>query len=569
MKSQENISANLFHSLKEKVRNYFIRFKHYSHWKIFLSTITIILIILFWTITNYYHDRERVSKRSIAILPFINLNHDNENGYFADGMTDEIISKLSKISDIMTIARNSVFQYKDTQKNISTISEELGVAVLFKGSSLIDKDKIIISGELIESRTGSSLWKKTFNNKIDDIFDIQQVLVEMIAKTLNANLSNKEKTILNLKPTQSLKAYNYYLNGRSEYFKNTFKALEKSIVYFKQALNFDPSFALAYNGMADSYSKMFLINHDQLNAELSLQASTRTLLIDNNIPEAYSSRALIMNSLGRITESIELFNKARKLGLPSEFLNLEVNYLDTGNLSEALKHQMRINNNDPKNSRHLMKLGWIYQSLEAYDDFNLMINKAIDRKPNDILLHSVLIHQFCFEGRWDEARVMVERLLKLYPRSNYANELATDFFLFSRDFNRALLYLQKLQYMNFNQKTALSFLLYRKWGKSWATPLLEEIIDSKLENINQGGDVSSLTRLNLSLAYSAIGDKESAIEWLENSVTKGWIHYKLIEIDPRFDIIRQDPRYQAEIEKMKSMVFKERMESGYNAMKKL
>tara|TARA_B100000029_G_scaffold287389_1_gene281108 strand:+ start:1891 stop:3600 length:1710 start_codon:yes stop_codon:yes gene_type:complete len=569
MKIQENISANLFHSLKEKVRNYFIRFKHYSHWKIFLSTITIIFIILFWTITNYYHDRERVSKRSIAILPFINLNHDNENGYFADGMTDEIISKLSKISDIMTIARNSVFQYKDTQKNISTISEELGVAVLFKGSSLIDKDKIIISGELIESRTGSTLWEKTFDNKIDDIFDVQQVLVEMIAKTLNANLSNKEKTILNLKPTQSLKAYNYYLNGRSEYFKNTFKALEKSIVYFKQALNFDPSFALAYNGMADSYSKMFLINHDQLNAELSLQASTRTLLIDNNIPEAYSSRALIMNSLGRITESIELFNKARKLGLPSEFLNLEVNYLDTGNLSEALKHQMRINNNDPKNSRHLMKLGWIYQSLEAYDDFNLMINKAIDRKPNDILLHSVLIHQFCFEGRWDEARMMVERLLKLYPRSNYANELATDFFLFSRDFNRALLHLQKLQYMNFNQKTALSFLLYRKWGKSWATPLLEEIIDSKLENINQGGDVSSLTRLNLSLAYSAIGDKESAIEWLENSVTKGWIHYKLIEIDPRFDIIRQDPRYQAEIEKMKSMVYKERMESGYNGMKKL
>ena len=569
MKIQENISANLFHSLKEKVRNYFIRFKHYSHWKIFLSTITIIFIILFWTITNYYHDRERVSKRSIAILPFINLNHDNENGYFADGMTDEIISKLSKISDIMTIARNSVFQYKDTQKNISTISEELGVAVLFKGSSLIDKDKIIISGELIESRTGSTLWEKTFDNKIDDIFDVQQVLVEMIAKTLNANLSNKEKTILNLKPTQSLKAYNYYLNGRSEYFKNTFKALEKSIVYFKQALNFDPSFALAYNGMADSYSKMFLINHDQLNAELSLQASTRTLLIDNNIPEAYSSRALIMNSLGRITESIELFNKARKLGLPSEFLNLEVNYLDTGNLSEALKHQMRINNHDPKNSRHLMKLGWIYQSLEAYDDFNLMINKAIDRKPNDILLHSVLIHQFCFEGRWDEARMMVERLLKLYPRSNYANELATDFFLFSRDFNRALLHLQKLQYMNFNQKTALSFLLYRKWGKSWATPLLEEIIDSKLENINQGGDVSSLTRLNLSLAYSAIGDKESAIEWLENSVTKGWIHYKLIEIDPRFDIIRQDPRYQAEIEKMKSMVYKERMESGYNGMKKL
>ena len=165
--------------------------------------------------------------------------------------------------------------------------------------------------------------------------------------------------------------------------------------------------------------------------------------------------------------------------------------------------------------------------------------------------------------------MMVERLLKLYPRSNYANELATDFFLFSRDFNRALLHLQKLQYMNFNQKTALSFLLYRKWGKSWATPLLEEIIDSKLENINQGGDVSSLTRLNLSLAYSAIGDKESAIEWLENSVTKGWIHYKLIEIDPRFDIIRQDPRYQAEIEKMKSMVYKERMESGYNGMKKL
>ena len=125
--------------------------------------------------------------------------------------------------------------------------------------------------------------------------------------------------------------------------------------------------------MTDSYSKMFLMNQDQLYGELSLQSSTRTLLINNDLPEAYSSRAIIMNYLGRISESIELNEKAIELGIPSELLNIGINYWDKGDLSKALKHQINLKANDPYNSEHLMRLGWIYQSLEAYDDFNYMI----------------------------------------------------------------------------------------------------------------------------------------------------------------------------------------------------
>ena len=115
--------------------------------------------------------------------------------------------------------------------------------------------------------------------------------------------------------------------------------------------------------MTDSYSKMFLINQDQLYGELSLQSSTRTLLINNDLPEAYSSRAIIMNYLGRISESIELNEKAIELGIPSELLNIGINYWDKGDLSKALKHQINLKANDPYNSEHLMRLGWIYQSL--------------------------------------------------------------------------------------------------------------------------------------------------------------------------------------------------------------
>jgi len=566
MKKKVNFLQNFFHSCKQKTTHYFFLLKKDKiKWNIIFPVTIIVGIICLWSVANYYHDAGRISKRSIAVLPFVNLSDNKHNEYFADGMTDEIIGQISKLSDIMIISRNSVFQYKDTEKEISKIADELGVATIFTGNINLDKENLIISGKLIDSRSGNSLWDKTYDEQLDNVFDIQNDFVEMITNSLNARLSTREKKILNFKPTESIKAYNLYLNGRSEYYKYTYQALERSIVYYKQALNFDPSYAFAYNGMTDSYSKMFLMNQDQLYGELSLQSSTRTLLINNDLPEAYSSRAIIMNYLGRISESIELNEKAIELGIPSELLNIGINYWDKGDLSKALKHQINLKANDPYNSEHLMRLGWIYQSLEAYDDFNYMITEAIDKKPNDIELNWILIHQYCFEGKWDKARKLIERLIILDAGNNYVDQLASDFFLFSRDFNEALKHFQKIKNMSFDQKIALSFLLYRKWGKAWATPILEEIITSKLERIAEGGDISSLTRLNLSKAYSVIGDKESAIQWLEDSVSKGWTHYKLIEIDPRFDIIREDPRYQAQIESMKLIISRERIESGYKS----
>lgn len=566
MKKKGKSLHNIFHSFEKKITHYLFLFKKDKvKWNIFFPLATIIGFICFWFTANYLHDAGRISKRSIAVLPFVNLSDNKDNEYFADGMTDEIIGQISKISDIMIISRNSAFQYKNTEKDISKIADELGVASIFMGSINLGKENLIISGELIDSRSGNSLWNKTYDKRIENVFDIQNDFVEMITNSLNVKVSTREKKIINSKPTESIKAYNLYLNGRSEYFKYTYQALERSIVYYKQALNFDPSYALAYNGMTDSYSKIFLMNQDPLYGELSLQSSTRTLLINNDLPEAYSSRAIIMNYLGRITQSIKLNEKAIELGIPSELLNLGINYWDKGDLSEALKHQINLKANDPYNSQYLMRLGWIYQSLQAYDDFNWMITEAIDKKPNDIELNWVLIHQFCFERKWDKARKLIERLIMLDTRNNYVDQLASDFFLFSRDFNEALKHLQKIKHMSFDQKTALSFLLYRKWGKAWATPILEEIIALKLERIVEGEDISSLTRLNLSKAYSVIGDKESAIQWLEDSVNKGWTHYKLIEIDPRFDLIRQDPRYRAQIESMKLIISRERIESGYKS----
>jgi len=510
-------------------------------------------------------EEERIAERSIAVLPFDNLSDSKEDEYFSDGITEEIITQLSKVSDLLVISRTSVLQYKGTTKTIREIGEELGVAAILEGSVRRDGDNLRITGQLIDTDSDQHLWADTYDRRMENIFQIQTDVATRIAEALDARISRSEKRSMATVPTQNVEAYTLYLKGRTEYFNYTYEGFEKSIDYYRQALKLDPSYALAYSGMGDSYGQMFIDNQDELYSELSIQSSEKALSINKDLAEGYKARALISTYLGRISEAIDMNKRAIELGYFMAESNLAFAYWWQGDLSKSLKHHLRGRQSDPYNLRVVYILALAYQALEDYDELHNLISDAMEKHPDGFELHDILITQYCIEGNWKKARATMERLLLLRPNDNHAHRVAADLFLFARDYNAALDHLQKMKHVPPDYKIALAYVLLKKWDRGWAITLLDEVIVQQLKRIDEGGDVWSRTRYTLAEAYSVMNDKDSSLNWLEKAVDKGWTQYRWIEIDPRFDTIRDDPRYTQIIDRMKAIVARERMEAGYTS----
>ena len=518
-----------------------------------------------WLVPRGDREEERIAERSIAVLPFDNLSDSKEDEYFSDGITEEIITQLSKVSDLLVISRTSVLQYKGTTKTIREIGEELGVAAILEGSVRRDGDNLRITGQLIDTDSDLHLWADTYDRRMENIFQIQTDVATRIAKALDARISRSEKKSMATVPTQNVEAYTLYLKGKTEYLKYTYEGFEKSIDYYKQALKLDPSYALAYSGMGDSYAQMFIDNQDELYSELSIQSSERALSINQNLAEGYKARALISSYLGHTSEAIEMNKRAIELGYVLAESNLGLSYWFQGDLSESLKHHLRGRQSDPYNLRVVRILALAYQALEDYGEVHNLISNALDKRPDGFELHDILIRQYCVESNWKQARATLERLISLRPDDSHIHLAASNFFLWARDYNLALDHLQKMKRMRSQDKTALAYVLLQKWDRKWANTLLDEVITQLLKRIEVNGDIGSSTRRILAGAYSIMDDKESALNWLEEAVDKGWTQYRWIEIDPRFDNIRDDPRYTELIDRMKVIVARERMEAGYTS----
>ena len=518
-----------------------------------------------WLVPKGDREEERIAERSIAVLPFDNLSDSKEDEYFSDGITEEIITQLSKVSDLLVISRTSVLQYKGTTKTIRKIGEELGVAAILEGSVRRDGDNLRITGQLIETKSDQHLWADTYDRRMENIFQIQTDVATRIAKALDARISRSEKKSMATVPTQNVEAYTLYLKGKTEYLKYTYEGFEKSIDYYKQALKLDPSYALAYSGMGDSYAQMFIDNQDELYSELSIQSSERALSINQNLAEGYKARALISSYLGHTSEAIEMNKRAIELGYVLAESNLGLSYWFQGDLSESLKHHLRGRQSDPYNLRVVRILALAYQALEDYGEVHNLISSALDKRPDGFELHDILIRQYCVESNWKQARATLERLISLRPDDSHIHLAASNFFLWARDYNLALDHLQKMKRMRSQDKTALAYVLLQKWDRKWANTLLDEVITELLKRIEVNGDIGSSTRRILAGAYSIMDDKESALNWLEEAVEKGWTQYRWIEIDPRFDNIRDDLRYTELIDRMKAIVARERMEAGYTS----
>lgn len=234
-------------------------------------------------------------KRRIAVLPLFNISQNPDDEYFSDGMTEELISTLSKIAELRVIARTSVMQYKNTTKSVAEIGQELQVSTVLEGSVRQAENKLRITVQLVDTQSQEPLWSQDYDRDLKDVFAIQSDVAQQVAEALEIRLPAGDKQQIEKKTTENLEAYNSYLKGRYFWNKRDVEGLKKGIDYFRRAIDLDPNFALAYAGLAATYGILGWLSGDFTPKERSFkvrEAAIKALEIDDTLAEAHASLAV-------------------------------------------------------------------------------------------------------------------------------------------------------------------------------------------------------------------------------------------------------------------------------------
>jgi TolB-like protein/Tfp pilus assembly protein PilF len=267
-----------------------------------------------------------LDERRIAVLPFANLSSNPEDGYFADGMTEELIDRLSQVKSLKVIARTSVMTYKKKEKKASEIARELEVGTLIEGSVRKAGNRVRVTVQLISAGSEEHLWSSHYDKTLDDIFAVQSEIAEKVAGELKTQLLDSEKKNLEKKPTDNIEAYTFFLQGRELYREETGASLRQAMGLFEKAIQLDPGFARAYVGVADCHLALAESGQDSYGGSLSNAKAPldRALDLDPNLPEAHAALSGLLFDMDDIPGSEAEARRALELNpsLPDPYRSL-------------------------------------------------------------------------------------------------------------------------------------------------------------------------------------------------------------------------------------------------------
>jgi TolB-like protein/Flp pilus assembly protein TadD len=454
-----------------------------------------------------------VSEKSIAVLPFENLSEDKSNAYFAEGVQDEILTRLAKVSDLKVISRTSTQHFKSTPDNLPEIAKQLGVTHILEGSVQKADDQIRVNVQLINALTDAHLWAETFDRKLTDIFAIESEIAKTIADTLQAKLSGSEKTALSKKPTENQEAHELYLKGRYFWNRRTEADIKKALDYFQQAIQKDSSYALAYAGLADCYSILPGYSDDAPKQfiDRAIPAARRAIELDNSLAEAHTALANALGADLQLAASEAEFKRAFAL-----------------NSNYASAHQW---------------YGEVLQSLGRFEESIAELRRAHELDPLSLIINNVLASVYYSAGRNEEAWQQIQRTIDLDPSFGVAYWVRGQLLESKGEFEQAVTDYKKSQSaVPKNQVSGVIACAYVRAGKRTdGQAILSDLISQ-----SQRRFVSSYP---LAQIQSVLGNTDEAIRLLEKayderSIPIGGAGTGGPKIDNRFDPLRGDPRFQ-------------------------
>lgn len=330
--------------------------------------------------------RGHLEKPSVAVLPFLNMSGDPEQEYFSDGITEDIIIDLSKVSDLFVLSRNAVFRHKASAQDLDQIATDLGVGYLVSGSVRKHGSKVRITAQLIDGASGGHLWAERYDRNLIDIFELQDEIAKAVVEQLKVRLLPSERQSIEQVSTSSVEAYTYYLKGRGHFHRGskTHYLLAKQM--FAKAIELDPSFARAYAGLADCDAFLYMdYSVDVMDQVLS--NSEKALALEHELVEACASRGLALSSAQRYQEAESEFERALKLN-PNHF-ELRFFYgrscYDQGKLEQASFHWERAAEIKPEDYQSLILLSQVYISLGRPDDATRVSHRGIERAQQEFV----------------------------------------------------------------------------------------------------------------------------------------------------------------------------------------
>lgn len=545
---------------------------------------------------------ELIPQKSIAVLPFDNLSDDKQNAYFADGMQDDILTALSKVSDLKVISRSSVMQYRSNARNVREIGQALRVAHVLEGSVRRSDNKIRITAQLIDARTDEHIWGEHYDRDLADVFAIQSEVAENIVAQLKANLSPSERAAIDVRPTRDMEAFDLYL--RAKQLIDTFhdtpdwkETLLKAARLLDEAISRDGNFALAYCWAARAHIALYWFNLDHTPARLAEAKATaqKALLLAPDLGEAHLAQALVYYQGSRD------YARAREelaIARPTIPNNAEVysitSWIDRrqGRWDEAVKNQERAAELDPRNSKILNALAVLYDVLRRYDEEEAVFDRAIAANPSSTAYFQMMRAEIELEkGNITAARSGLDSLPPGYDPDGAATSTRINLALYERNPAAAAKILAASKFEELVGSTGS--LLPRSWfealiaraqGDAQKTRgafsaarlkiearlhdqpddgvllarlgLIDAGLSRKQEAIAEGLRAVELRPIsndaldgaavigNLAMTYAWVGDVDSAMERLVFlAKTPGGPDYGQLKFDPAWDAVRRDPRF--------------------------
>ncbi|MFL6597946.1 MAG: tetratricopeptide repeat protein [Chthoniobacterales bacterium] len=470
--------------------------------------------------------------KSVAVLPFQNLSSDRDNAYFADGIQEEVLTRLAKIGDLKVISRTSTQGYQSEPGNLAEIAKQLGVANILEGSVQKAGNQVRVNVHLVNVQTGSQLWAETYDRNLSDIFSVETEIAKGIADSLQAKLTGREEQALAAKPTVNPQAYDAYLRGlafeaRSNYSSD---ALFKAIEFYDLAVRLDPNFALAWARLSGVHALLYSNRRDTTAArrDAAKEALENAQKLQPNTPEILLFTGYyqywVLHDYGLAKATFERVSK--KLPGNSEVLYaLGAIARSEGHWDESVAYWERGLALNPRNTALLTEVAFTYAALRQFPTAEKLYDRALDILPNEVSIMALKASIYQAEGNLQEAAKLLARV-NLETNSDVAVRIRLTQWRLERNHTEATHWVQGRQDrlrlfsgIDKGSKQLGNALVHRVAGDTAQAKAFAEQARNTIEPLRKEQPDNAFVAAALAVAYAMLDEKESALNEAQRAIT--------------------------------------------------
>ena len=466
-------------------------------------------------IAYYFGRGGKTAIDSIAVLPLVNTDGDPNTEYLSDGISEALINSLTELQQLKVIARTTAFRYKGKEIDPQAVGRQLNVRAVLTGRVRQTGEMLDIQVDLVDATTGAQLWGQEYDRKFSDLVAVKQDIAREVTEKLRLRLSGAEQQQLARRDTANPEAYQLYLKGRFYWNKRTVESLKKSIEYFNQAIEKDPSYALAYAGLADAYGlfSTYSVSSPQESYPKAKAAAKKALELDETLAEAHTSLAKVLNLDWNLAESNREFQRA---------IELNPNY--------ATAHQWYGNGN--------------LRVMGRFDEAIAEMKRAQQLDPLSLVINSDVGVTYISARQYDQAIEQLRKTTEMDQGFYYAHWNLGIAYEMKGSLQEALAEYQKARQLTDDPRT-LALL-----GHGLAVSGKRDEALRMLDQLKEMAKQRYVPAYSFTILYVGLGEKDQALQWLEREYQDRAVELLSLKVDPLLDSLRSDPRFADLVRRM-------------------